>query len=314
MSTIPRMTFVMPLRWRVQFTTNALPTVLQHAERTDHEVIIVLDKIPLQYEIDRRGSEAFYTSLEKDQADRERVYRWIDRHKALLDEHKVRILECHGDRSYWSGGLRNVAALNMGVDKATTDWIVAVGDEDLILMPGWDRALWDVMQGRDATRHVAVPVMVMTHVHEAWPRPLTPEWIHAQRARCGHQLTFPMLPKHAEVLSCRVGLKSLADFARTAALPGVHEEICGERRIAHWVPYLIHRDLLRWAGGWPITPEVAGYDIRLDDMLGQMNVKKLVPSDHFVFHFKHHLRMDDATEAKWTEDEVAWATRGVELL
>ena len=84
---VPMMTYVMPLRSRLQFTTNALPSILRHSSR-QHEIILVLDKTPYEHEVTRRTDayrrEDVPRLLSTDQADREKMYRWFDAHRKPL--------------------------------------------------------------------------------------------------------------------------------------------------------------------------------------------------------------------------------------
>jgi len=306
---IPKMAYVMPLRVRLQFTTNALPSLITHASR-EHEVIIVLDKCPAEYEFTRR--KAMYpvtdiTSLVRDdRLGREKVYRWIDSHKALLDEHHVKILEFHGDERCWTGGLRAAGAMNAGVRAASSDWVLAFGDEDCVFTKGWDVAMWEAIRGRDPMKYVSTPVMVMPRVHEeGFPSPPDAAWIHAQRQRCCHQLTYPLAREFGELSSGRIPLDAFMRFAATARLDGTHEESCGERQMCHWVPLLMHKSLFWSVGGYPVTDAAAcSFDLVLDDALRERGVKKRMPLDHFILHAKHFAFLSEEIDRAWGDPEL----------
>jgi hypothetical protein len=238
------------------------------------------------------------------------VYRWIDSHEALLKEYKVRVMDFHGDESCWTGGLRAAAAMNMGTAAGTTDWVVVFGDEDCVFRKDWDVALWEVIKDRDFMRFVSTPVMVMPRVHDEMTAPVparrvTAEWIHAQRNRCCHQLTYPILAKHGELNSGRIYQETFESFAKTASLSGVHEESCGERRMCHWVPLIMHKQLFNKMGGYPTTDRAAcSFDLVLDDTLRDMGVRKRMPLDHPMLHAKHFFRTNDEVDRVWGDKEL----------
>jgi hypothetical protein len=307
------MSFVMPLRKRTTFTANALPTVIFHAER-DHEIILVLDKCPHEYEFKSRpdsyGTDpsAWASALEADRAAREHMCRWIDGHQALLDEHNVKILEFQGDEHYWTGGLRMSGALNVGVSAATTDWIVGVGDEDLIFMPGWDRVMWDTLgldEGRDPNKFVSNMAMITFQGRDWWPEPLTPEWIQAQRKQCSHYLTFPLAARHQSPEATRVSYDAIKRFCDIARVPGVIEEPCGARAMTHWVPELMFKPMLVRNGSWPTDDGSAfGPDIAQDDMFNRMGIRRRMSTDHMVVHSKHYLFKSAEWDRIWVDPEI----------
>jgi hypothetical protein len=314
MNTVPKFSYVMPLRNRVTFTANALPTVIHHAER-DHEIILVLDKCSLEHEFRRRpdsfgtDKSAWEGSIVAERLAREHVYQWLDEHKSLLDEHKVRVLEFHGDERYWTGGLRMSGALNTGVQAATTEWIVGVGDEDLIFMPGWDRVMWDTLglaAGRDANKFVSNMVMVTLQGRETWPQPITAAWIHAQRQVCAHYLTFPLAPSHQEPRSTRISYAALNAFCNVAKLPGViEEELCGVRTKTHWVPELMHKPMLVAQGMWPTDDASAfGPDIVQDDRFHAAGIQRRMAADHMVIHSKHLLYKSEEWDRTWVDSNI----------
>jgi hypothetical protein len=302
------MAYVMPLRNRLQFTTNSLPSIILHASRA-HEIIIVLDKCPLEYEMARRP-EMYPGSLSEnaaalldDRRDRETVYRWFDKHQKLLDEHHIKVLDFHGDESRWTGGLRAAAAMNMGVAASTSEWVVVFGDEDLVFQKNWDVAMWDVLRDHDPMRYVATPVMVTPGLYD--PRPeLTPEWIHAQRAVCCHKLTYPLAAEHAADLdSGRLSYEAFMRFVEIGKKPGVYEELCGDRRVCHWVPLIMHRKLFDSIGGYPTTGRAAfSYDLVLDDALHDRGVIKRMPQDHMILHAKHLAYLSEEVDRVWADD------------
>jgi hypothetical protein len=317
---IPKMSFVMPLRNRTTFTANALPTFLLHAVR-DHEVILILDKCPLTHEF-RRRPDSFTPSMweqyiKEDQDAREHMYRWLDSHQALLDEYHVRVLEFQGDERFWTGGMRMSGALNIGVGAATTDWIVGVGDEDLIFMPEWDRVMWETLglhQGRDPNKTVSNMVMVTLQGRETWDGDRGPgagrkiptaAWIHAQRAACAHYLTFPVALKHQDPRSTRISYAALSEFIDAAKLPGVVEEQCGVRLKTHWVPELMYKPMLVAQGMWPTDDASAfGPDIVQDDRFHHAGIQRRMASDHMIVHSKHYLYKDTDWDRVWVDPKI----------
>ena len=311
---IPQMAHIVPIRSRLQFTTNALPTIVLHSSR-EHEVVLVVDKCPLEYELLRRkdvyprSTQAEQAVVEKlvadDKAARQKVYRWLDSHGKLLAEHKIRVVEFMGDERHWTGGLRAAAAMNLGAKLSTADWIVGFGDEDLCFQPGWDAGLWQTVRGRDPNRYVGTSVLVVPGVRDPIPTPLTSGWIHDQRAIVCHALTFPVAPRHADPASARLSHASLQRFHEAAAMPGVHEEPCGVRRMCHWVPLLMHRRLFDRIGGYPTSDRAhSSYDLVLDDTLHDLGVTKRMPLDLMTFHFKHYLHLSSEIDALWGDADT----------
>lgn len=312
MSTIPKFSFVMPLRVRTTFTSNALPTVLLHADR-DHEVIIVLDKCSLEHEYRRRPDtygkdvDVWNEGLSADTAFREHVYRWFDSHQRILDEHKVKVLEFHGNERFWMGGMRMSGALNLGVKAATTDWIVGVGDEDLAFMPGWDRVLWDTLGlagGRDPNKTVSNMVMVTLQGRDTWPEPVTHEWIAQQRVVCPHYLTLPIRAATAHNIT-RISYDTFKKFCNIASVPGVVEELCGVRAKTHWVPELMYKPMLVSQGMWPTDDASAfGPDIVQDDRFHRAVINRRMATDHMVLHAKHYLYKSEEWDRDWVDSEI----------
>jgi len=306
---VPKIAYVLPLRTRLQFTTNALPSLIRHSSQ-QHEIILVLDKTPYEFEVLRR-SDVYPRSdvprlVSEDQAGREKVYRWIDAHRPLLDEYKINVMEFHGDETRWTGGLRAAAAMNMGTAAATSDWVAVFGDEDCVFMQNWDKVLWSALQDHDPMQYVSLPVMVMTQMRDPYPETVSPSWIHAQRSTCCHQLTFPLARKHAESLtSGRLSYDSMLRFAERAKMGGCVNERCGDRRMCHWVPMLMHRKLFERAGGYPTSDQAASsFDLVFDDTLRAMNVTKRMPLDHMILHTKHYVHISDDLDNMWGDKEL----------
>ena len=302
---IPKMTYVLPLRRHLTFTTNSLPSIILNASR-DHEIIIVLDKCPLEYEHARRP-EVYpgdcTSAITSDREERETVYRWIDAHQKILNEHNVKVLDFHGDAHCWTGGLRAAAAMNMGTKTATSEYVVVFGDEDLLFMPGWDRAMWDPIKGLDPMRYVSLPVMVTTDVCDPYmpPADLTPDWIHAQRKKCCHKLVYPTMPSDGgSLFSGRFPIENFARFVGIGKQSGCVEEPCGVRAMCHWVPIIMHRRLFDHIGGYPTGDDAAfGYDIVLDNTLSSMGVRKRMPLDHMILHTKFFTFISDEVDRDW---------------
>ena len=305
---VPRMTYVLPLRNHLTFTANSLPSIILNSSR-EHEIIIVLDKCPFEYEFNRRnvgadgrtiGCRTLEEAVSDDREVREDVYRWFDAHQKVLDEHHVRVLDFHGDERCWTGGLRAGSAMNMGMREATADYVVVFGDEDLLFMPGWDRAMWDALKDHDPMRTVALPVLTVTGVCDPYPFAFTPEWIHAQRKRLVNHLAYPVVESDFNLLSGRFPLENFAKFVAIAKQAGCVEEMAGVRGICHWVPLIMHRKLFDQIGGYPTGDNAAfGYDIVLDDTLAALGVKKRMPLDHMMLHTKFFAFMSDEVDRVW---------------
>jgi hypothetical protein len=306
---VPKMTYVLPLRRHLTFTTNSLPSIIVNASR-DHEIIIVLDKCPLEYEQARRPEtypvERRAALVQEDREEREVVYRWVDAHQKALSDNNIKVLDFHGDERYWTGGLRAAAAMNMGTKTATADYVVVFGDEDLCFMPGWDRAMWDVLKDHDPMRHVALPVLAITGVCDPHPSDLTPAWIHSQRGRLMNHLAYPVSQSDSSsLLSGRFPLENFSRFVVVGKQAGCVEEPCGVRGMCHWVPIVMHRKLFDQMGGYPTGDNAAfGYDIVLDDTLAAMGVKKRMPLDHMILHTKFFVHMSDEIDRVW--GDAAW--------
>lgn len=318
---IPCMTLVIPIRRRFQFTTNIIPTATMHAVRKDHEFILVRDECSLGYELERRPELQNTAEVIHDREDRLRVGGWILNHAGFLQEHGVRVLESFGDRQCWTGGLRCSAALNVGVEAASTEWIVGIGDEDLCFLPGWDHDLWRGLEGKDPMKTVSTLTMVMPNVWPSWeagfirPHVPTRSWIHASRSMACHQLSFPLHENERDILRTRIGESTWRTYAEQARLPGIHEEACGVRNMCHWVPMLMHRDLLKKAGMWPVDEAAASAnDIELDNRLGALGVKKRMPLDAHVLHAKHHLYCSNSMDYVWGERKLLEQLQSARIL
>jgi hypothetical protein len=303
---VPRIAYVLPLRSRLQFTTNLLPSLVRHSSRP-HEIVIVLDKTPLQYELARRPNE-FPPSqteqfLRRDEAGREQVYRWIDAHQKLLDEHGINVLEFIGDERCWTGGIRAAAAMNMGTAATSSEWVATFGDEDLVFMKNWDVALWDVLRDHDPMQFVSTPVMVTPDLRDPYPEVLTAAWIHAQRDLCCHKLTLPLPVKFSrDLLSGRLTYDTFLRFYEIGKMGGCINERCGERRMCHWVPMITHRKLFDRVGGYPTHDRAASsFDLVFDDSLRALGVTKRMPLDHMVLHTKHYVYMSDEVDREWAD-------------
>lgn len=301
MSDIPRMTWIVPLRRRLQFTTNLLPTLFRFAERKDHEVIVILDKCDYRTEAARLGIDV-EEAARQDAIDRQKVYRWFDSHADLVVAHNIRMLDSYGSPALHTGGQRTAAALNLGIERASTPWMVGIGDEDLCLQPGWDRALWQALDGRDPLKYVSTLSMVMPKVFEGDPLPpATSGWV---KNSVNSQLSFPVRPEHASTKGARISHAMFCAFTNVASSPDVLEERCAERLACHWVPLLMHRDLLGKVGGWPTREDSAySFDIALDDDLAKLGVVKRMPRDAFALHTKHALYLDEETDRTWASPE-----------
>ena len=121
-----------------------------------------------------------------------------------------------------------------------------------------------------------------------------------------YQLGFPMALAHQSPTSVRVSERSWHGYTAANAHSGpVHTEPCGTRDKCHWVPMLMHRDLLIRAGCWTIQDQDAmSYDIALDNRLGEMGVTKRMPIDELVLHMKHHLYINDAVDSEWADPDL----------
>jgi hypothetical protein len=310
---IPQTTLIVPVRRRLQFTTNVLPSFLQHSARRDHEVLLVIDECPASYEEDRRGTGA--VNFNEDEAGRWLVEQWLRTHQTLLSESNIRVLRSRGNPRCWTGGLRCAAAMNLGLEVARTEWVLGIGDEDLVFMPEWDRHLFDALDGHNPEKTVAVPVMVTPEVRAGWPTPLTGSWIHGQRSAHCYSLCIPVTETHANIASARFTLDTLKAFAKRATLLGVYGEKAGLRSLCHWVPLLARKTILQRVGGWPITDEAAmSFDIVLDNALGHADVAKRMPLDHHIFRMKHYLKIDGATDNRWADPSILETTKSATLL
>jgi hypothetical protein len=241
----------------------------------------------------------------EDREDREAVYRWFDAHQQVLSDHHVKVLDFHGDERCWTGGLRAAAAMNMGMKEATADYVVVFGDEDLLFMPGWDRAMWGALDGPDPLGQVAVPVMVTTDVYDPCPPTLTAPWIHAQRGLCSYKLAYPVTKSDGSSLySGRLPIENFSRFVEIGKQAGRVEERCGVRGMCHWVPMVMHRKLFDHIGGYPTSDNAAfGYDIVLDDKLYAMSVNRRMPLDHMILHTKFFAFISDEVDRVWGDPE-----------
>jgi hypothetical protein len=305
---VPRMTIVLPLRSRLQFTTNALPSLVRHSSRA-HEIILVLDKTPYEYELTRRSDvyprDDIPRLISTDKSERENVYRWIDAHGSLLDKHGIQVMEFMGDERRWTGGLRAAAAMNMAMKAATSDWVLTFGDESLFFMKNWDLAMWTALRDHDPMQFVALPVMVTSQLRDPYPN-LTPSWIHAQRGSSCHQLTFPLARQHTlSLTSGRLSYESFLRFFEMGKMTGCVNERCGDRRMCHWMPMVMNRKLFDRVGGYPTGDQDAcSYDLTFDDTLRRLGVTKRMPLDHMILLTQHYVHFSDDADREWGDTDL----------
>lgn len=299
---IPKFTFLISARRRLQFTTNLLPTAVLGATR-DHDYLVVLDRCSLEHEFARRPNEYPPESragyMASDEAGIAQVDQWFADHRELCAKHGIRVAHHDGGPSCWTGGLRSASAMNHGITISDSEFLMAFGDEDLCLRKGWDEALWRALENRDPHKFVAVPTIVKAVGYDSAPPTMSSLWIHEQRKACCHALSYPV-PRDVAVATHRITETSWDAFAKLARLHGVYEELCGVRRMCHWVPMLMYRPLLNHVGGWRIQDDRAfSYDIAIDDELGRNDVRKRMPLGHHILDSKLHYFISDEVDREW---------------
>jgi hypothetical protein len=299
---VPKFTFLVSARRRLQFTTNLLPTAVRGATR-DHDYLVVLDRGSLEHEFARRPGDYPPEAQEKlrveDAAGIARVDQWFADHQDLCARSGVRVAHHDGGPACWTGGLRSAGAMNHGIANSDSEYLVAFGDEDLCLRPGWDEALWRALDNRDPLKFVSLPTVVKMAEYDAIPPKMSSLWIHEQRKVCCHALSFPVRRGVASATH-RITAETWDAFAKLARLHGVYEEPCALRRMCHWVPMLVHRRLLEHVGGWRIQDERAyNYDIALDDELGRNGIRKRMPLGHAILDSKLHYFISDEVDQEW---------------
>lgn len=301
---IPKMSLLMPLRKRTHFTTNALPSMLKRAVRKDHETIISLDRVSMIHEF-RRRPEMFGTdkddwaqALRADTNGQGIVNKWLDSHKNLLSNYNVRVITSPDRSDLWNGGMRWATALNLAVATATNEWILGLVDEDLVFQDRWDELLWAHMQDRDPASTCVLPMMVMPRSDIVVPSQITHEWLEEQRKLVCNQYTFPA-PEIA-MEGYRFPYARWDEFVQTVKQEGAFEEPCGLRNYGHWVPPLLHRDLILKVGGWPVDDKDGiCADLIFDNRLCAAGVQKVIAKDCLIFHTKSFCYWNEETEADW---------------
>ena len=224
---------------------------------------------------------------------------WLKRRQNWLKKHRIRCYSCDLDIDKISrfpegplterrmDGSATAMALNIGVDVATYDWIVAISDDDLFYSKDWDKPFFSLIKKMDYMKHVFRPVHVQPK-KELFGEELTVEkfWGSAWKHFSAHRKSVTATRKEHNFLPedewnrvVEVVKREKVDF-----------EKCGERMEMHWIPFLFHRDLIKqgpfnnlYGNGWSENMG-PGFDLNFDDRLGYFGITKVRPGNSLVLH------------------------------
>lgn len=314
---IPQISIILPIRSRTTFTTNALASLITNSTRKDHQIILVIDKTPLAYEIEKRPNkyEKFPNILREDEEGMNRVDKWIDSHSYLFDKYNIDIITAKGDRdSCWLDHKRVAFVVEEGRKQVKHDWIIGYADEDLVFPRCWDEVFWRYMSDKDPMKYCVVPSLLtpfymntesdVKNADYAWLL----KFIKEQKEGTWMDIPMPFSDQRVfgstlEERKYRIKYSKFEDYIRRVAMPcKVDMERCGVRKDGPSNPFFISRKLADSVGGWSMEGPKAdefSLDARFDYRLYLKEVTKLMPRDCFVLHTKCNLYIDDEVDRTW---------------
>ncbi len=223
---------------------------------------------------------------------------WLKKKKYWLKKHNITYHHCDIDMNAIAkheepdrsgepiAGSLIATAMNMGIEAAKNDWIVGISDDDLFYSKNWDKPILDIIDNYDPTNSVLRPVHVQPRFQlEGEEVTVSRFWESASwRDICQHYYAIPTTVE----INNTWGITE-NDWNKLVEIVSRDNDIrnqkCGIQERIHWIPLIIHKDLIEKVGGWDTTYEHAySFDIYFDDVLGKHNVTKYQPSNSFVLH------------------------------
>jgi len=221
------------------------------------------------------------------------MFQWLEKRKKWLEKHKIRYHHCdftledvakfpkdHSQYGKPMDGSATAMALNIGIKIATYDWIVAISDDDLFYSKDWDKPFFDLIEKNNAVSYVFRPIHVQPGKELRGEELTFPKfWGDAWRHFSLHRKVVPVIRKEDNFITEDEWNEAVEIVKKEA----VDYETCGRRLEMHWIPLLIHRDLLERIKGWP-EKAGPGFDLHFDDRLGNLGITKVRPGNSLVLH------------------------------
>lgn len=318
---IPQYSIILPVRCRTTFTTNALPTLIKNGVRKDHQIILILDRTSLTYEMQRYPNKFLPDALKQDEEGIKRVDSWIETHPDILKKYNIDIVIAKGGEDLWLDHRRISFVLEQARKHIKHDWVLAYADEDLVFHNNWDANIWRYMLDKDPMKFCVVPSMVVPSFMN--PKPdISFTWLndYINFVRNGSWSVLP-LPFSEEILDAtyRVPYKIFDDYVEKVLIYGnAWFELCGVRDKSGSFPFFLYKPLLDSINGWAfegLYSEHHSLDARFDYRLGHNGVTKIIPRDCLVLHTKRHLFISDDIDKSFgsiTESPISGSvTQGI---
>lgn len=255
---IDRLTIAMPIRRRTETLNNCLRMLFAHS-CFQHDIKLVFDRA------------------------KNEVVDWVNQNMEWLNKHNVEVLTSpytefpeRGNHDQY--GTAN--ASNWAWKHAETEWLMCM-DDDMYCSKNWD---YNILRRIRDVNMVYVPINVRPEISvqrtAGWG-----EWYH---------LTYPkQLTREKAVSSTEKTYYALESewlqWCDQMKVNDVYGEPCSERRVGHWMPLIIHKNVFLKSGGF--EPGV-GRDINFDSKLGRMGYMKTVVRDSFFLHMKGEMVLD----------------------
>jgi hypothetical protein len=298
---IPQYSIILPIRCRTTFTTNALSSLIVNGVRKDHQIILVLDKTSLIYELEKYPDKFPSNILKDDEEGINRVDNWIKCHNDILKKYNIDIVVAKGGKELWLDHRRVSFVLEEGRKHIKHDWVLGYADEDLVFQRNWDEILWYYMSDKDPMKFCVVPSKVT-------PRPdISFMWLenYIKVKRNGQWLVLPIPVSDKKILEYkyRFPYSKFDDYVQKIFLyRQAWTELCGVRDKGDSSPFFISKALVDHINGWSLEgpySEHHSLDARFDYRLAKIGVTKIIPRDLFVLHTKNFLFISDEVDQIW---------------
>jgi hypothetical protein len=218
----------------------------------------------------------------------ENMLKWLDNRKDWLRKHNIRYHHCrmpyeklatYPDGGYVHGA-RCAAAMNIGVEIATYDWICGISDDDLFYSYHWDKPIIDIIPKYDMMKYVFRPTHVQPRMEVEGEISVEDFWGEKYDYLVSHyRVIKPTIERFVTELEWNVIVAKMSQS-------GVIDiEPCGMRKKLHWLPMIMSRALIKAIGGWSLDKQHAScIDIEFDDRLAKKGISKVRCRDSFVLH------------------------------
>ena len=307
MTTVPQISIILPVRCRTTFTTNALASLIEHGIRKDHQIILVLDKTSLTYEMQRYPNKFPKDILQQDEEGMKRVDNWVDTHSDILKKYDIKIVIAKGGEDLWLDHKRVSFALEEGRKHVKYNWILGYADEDLVFQKYWDYNLWRYMSDKDPKKYCVVPTKVSAIFVEQEPE-ISFAWLSNRVnsfSKTWMIIPFPVSDRKILEWKYRLPYKNFHEYMDKILLYGnAFFENCGLRINGDSSPFFVHKSLVDSVNGWSIDgwfSDCHSLDARFDFRLGSIGIIKIIPRDCFVLHTKNPLFISEEVDRIWAD-------------